>query len=129
MKNKVLVCITIQQNSMRLIKEGSELASKENAELHILHIEKGMSIFDQEEAVILLEKLFEMGKELGGEVHFISDQDIPTRIVKTIKDLKITHLLLGETMENKVRQLLKKDVRNKIINSLDDVKIIILDRE
>ncbi|TCT13076.1 hypothetical protein EDC18_10939 [Natranaerovirga pectinivora] len=128
MKKKVLVCITIQENSLRLIKEGSSLASSQDAEFHILHVEKGMSIFDQEGSVSVLEKLFELGKELGGEIHFISDQDVVGRIVKMTRDLEITHLIIGQTMENKVKRLLKKDMNNRLVTSLDNIEIVVMDR-
>jgi K+-sensing histidine kinase KdpD len=129
MKKKVLVCITIQENSKRLIKEGAALASSVEGELHILHVEKGMSIFDQEDAIKLLENLFELGKELGGEVHFMSNPNIPEIIIKVIKDLNISHVMLGQSMENKIRRLLKKDVNNKIQDQLDNIEVIIVDRK
>ena len=44
MKQKILACITIQQNSRRLIKKGAELAEQLGGELHILHVEQGNSI-------------------------------------------------------------------------------------
>ena len=128
MKEKVLVCITIQENSLRLIKEGSFLASSLGADLHILHVEKGMSIFEQEDSVIVLEKLFELGKELGGEIHFISDQNVIGRIVKVARDLEITHLIIGQTMENKVKRLLKKDMNKRLVTSLDNIQVMVMDR-
>ena len=124
--NKILVCITIQQNSKRLIKKGSELASKLNGELHILHIQKGMSIFDEPNAVNLLESLFELGKELGGEVHFLSDTNVVDRILKTTKDMKITHMILGETSEKYLKN--DKHIIKRIESEIGDVTVQILGR-
>ncbi|WP_132283387.1 hypothetical protein [Natranaerovirga hydrolytica] len=129
MKEKILVCITIQENSLKLIEEGARLASDINGELHILYVEKGMSIFDQEGAINTLERLFELGKELGGEIHFYSDQNITGRIINVVEALNITQLLVGQTMENKISRLLKKDLNNKLINKLGNVKIIVKDRK
>ena len=39
--NKVLVCVTLQKSSLRLIKKGAKLAKELDAQLHILHIEMG----------------------------------------------------------------------------------------
>ena len=55
MPQKILVCITIQQNSKRLIKKGAELASQVEGELHILHVEHGSSILSQSDAGELLQ--------------------------------------------------------------------------
>ena len=44
--NKILVCITIQENSKRLMKKGYDLAKSSGGELHILHIRHGETIFE-----------------------------------------------------------------------------------
>ncbi|QUI20867.1 hypothetical protein HZI73_00435 [Vallitalea pronyensis] len=126
---KVLVCITIQKNSRRLIRKGAEIANNIGGELHILHVEKGMSIFEHEEAIKLLEELFEYGKQLGGEVHFLSGNDVPSKIIEFIKSMGITRLLLGETMRSKLHRLLKKDIESSVISQTKEVELLILDRK
>lgn len=128
-KEKVLVCITIQKNSKRLIKKGSEIAEQINGELHILHVEKGMSIFEQEKAIKLLEELFEYGKQLGGEVHFLSDENVSKKIVTFIKEMGITRLVLGETMRSKLHRLLKRDVESHITSQTKEVETLIIERK
>lgn len=126
-KNIILVCITIQENSKRLIKKGSDLAKLNNGDLHILHIEKGMSIFEQPNAALLLEQLFELGKELGGEVHFVSDNEVMERIIKTSKDLGVTHLVLGQTMENSF--CFEENVIKKLEKEIKGINLVVLDRK
>ncbi|MCT4687735.1 universal stress protein [Vallitalea sp.] len=125
---KVLVCITIQKNSKRLIRKGAEIANEINGELHILHVEKGMSIFKNEESIKLLEELFEYGKQLGGEVHFLSGKDVPSKIVDFIKSMQITRLVLGETMRSKLHRLLTKDIENNVLSQTKEVELLILER-
>ncbi|GMQ62460.1 universal stress protein [Vallitalea maricola] len=125
---KVLVCITIQKNSKRLIRKGAEIANEINGELHILHVEKGMSIFKNEQSIELLEELFEYGKQLGGEVHFLSGKDVPSKIVEFIKSMQITRLVLGQTMRSKLRRLLTKDIENNVLSQTNEVELLILER-
>lgn len=126
---KVLVCITIQKNSKRLIRKGAEIANNIGGELHILHVEKGMSIFENEESIQLLEELFEYGKQLGGEVHFLSGKDVPNKIIDFIKSTGITRLVLGETMRSKLHRLLKKDIESSVISQTKEVELLILERK
>ena len=126
---KVLVCITIQKNSKRLIRKGAEIANEINGELHILHVEKGMSIFKNEESIELLEELFEYGKLLGGEVHFLSGKDVPSKIVEFLKSMQITRLVLGQTMRSKLRRLLTKDIENNVLSQTNEVELLILERK
>lgn len=127
-REKVLVCITIQKNSKRLIRKGAEIANEINGDLHILHVEKGMSIFKNEESISMLEELFEYGKQLGGEVHFLSGKDVPSKIVEFIKGMCITRLVLGETMRSKLRRLLTKDIESNVLSQTKEVELLILER-
>lgn len=93
--NKVLVCITIQQNSRRLIKKGFDAAQAIDGELHILHIKKGDTIFDHPDSSTLLEELFLYGSELGGEVHFLCSNNVTRTITDFIKEEGISTLIIG----------------------------------
>lgn len=97
MKEKVLVCITIQENSRRLISEGFNTATTLDAPLHILHIRKGETIFDNPESSSLLEELFDYGSELGGEIHFLCSHNISQTIMDFIVAHEISHLVIGES--------------------------------
>ncbi|MDF2532898.1 MAG: hypothetical protein K0Q65_2479 [Clostridia bacterium] len=97
MKEKVLVCITIQENSRRLISEGFNTATTLDAPLHILHIRKGETIFDNPESSSLLEELFDYGSELGGEIHFLCSHNISQTIMDFIITHEISHLVIGES--------------------------------
>ena len=100
MKEKVLVGITIQENSRRLIAEGHRLAQELHAPLHILHIRKGETIFDHPETSQLLEDLFSYGGELGGEVHFLCSNHVSQTFTSFVKKNHITHLVIGESPAN-----------------------------
>lgn len=129
MKQKILTCITVQQNSRRLIKKGAELATQVGGELHILHVEQGNSILSKNDAGELLQELFDYASELGGEVHVVCDDNVPDRIVNFIKENNITELVLGETMRNKIHRLLTKDIENYITSTTPEVEIMVLERE
>lgn len=96
MQEKVLVGITIQQNSRRLISEGYALAKELDAPLHILHIRKGETIFDHPESSQLLAELFAYGGELGGEVHFLCSNHVSKTFTDFVKSNHFTHLVIGE---------------------------------
>ncbi|WP_058485569.1 universal stress protein [Defluviitalea phaphyphila] len=129
MTQKILVCITIQQNSRRLIKKGAELANRVGGELHILHVEHGNSILSKNDSAQLFEELFDYASELGGEVHVVCDDKVPERIVKFIKDMNITQLVLGETMRSKIHRLITKDIKNYITSTTPEVEVMVLERE
>lgn len=128
-KEKVLVCITIQHNSKRLIKKGYEIAHKIGGELHILHIAKGESIFADSKSGPLLEDLFKYASDLGAEVHFECSDDITKYIATFIKDKSITCIVLGETLRNALQQFITKNIKSSLESSFPDIKIVVLERD
>ncbi len=96
---KVLVCITAQSNSRRLIDEGAGLCEASGGELHILHVQKGHNIFENEDTPRLLSELFEYGSTRGGMIHAICSEDVPESIGRFIADTHITRLVLGAPPE------------------------------
>lgn len=126
MNPKILVGITIQENSRRLIDEGVRLSKSLNAPLHILHIRKGETIFDNPESSMLLENLFAYGGELGGEVHFLCGEHVSRTFLDFVKDNDITHLVIGESPSHLA--IKAPSVYDKITNELQDIEITVLQR-
>ena len=127
-KEKILVCITIQHNSKRLIKRGYEIANEMDGELHILHIAKGESIFTEPESGPLLEDLFEYASELGGEVHFGCSTDIIKYIISFIKENNITGIVLGETLRNALYSFFSQNIQTCLESHMPEVEIFVLER-
>lgn len=127
MKDKILVGITIQENSRRLITEGHKLAQSLGAPLHILHIRKGDTIFDHPESSMLLEDLFSYAGELGGEVHFICSNHVSAAFAHFVKKNHITHLVIGEPPVSS--SVTTRSVYDKITDQLSDVEITVVSRE
>ena len=128
-KEKVLVCITIQHNSKRLIKRGYEIAHEIGGELHILHIAKGESIFGESKNGSLLDDLFKYASELGAEVHFECSNDVTKYIASFIKDHDITCIVLGETLRNALRKILSKNIETSLESKVPDLRIVVLERD
>jgi len=93
---KILVCITPQSNSTRLIDNGASLAAAQSGELHILHIERGDSLFQTDNSSKLLQQLFEYGSERGGITHGLCGTNISELIINFILTEQITSVVFGE---------------------------------
>lgn len=129
--DKILVCITAQSNSKRLINEGASVADGCNGELHILHVKKGNNIFDNSETPKLLQQLFLYGSEKGGMIHAFCDDDVPKSISEFIIKEKVTKVILGETVSQVKKK--KKEIENQfggiLKNIPKDIEIIIVNRD
>lgn len=124
MMNKVLVCITIQENSKRLIRKGHDIASSLEGELHLLHIRKGDTIFENAGSSELFEQLFIYGSELGGEAHFLCSDNVSNTIAEFITNYQITHLVIGQAPSETLSPIFEDLQR-----ILKHIKIVVLDRK
>ncbi len=127
MLKKVLVCITPQSNSKRLIERGNQLSKAVFGELHIVHIIKGNNIFSHESSAALLQQLFDYGAELGGTVHALCGEDIADTIFDFVKENEITNIIMGKPVEN-TGATVANEVYEKIINTVKNVEFDILER-
>ncbi len=127
-KEKILVGITVQENSKRLIKKSSEIANQKNGQLHILHVQKGNNIFMHKHTPELLQELYQYGSELGGEIYAICGEDICQTIIEFIKKHEIDCMILGEKPKN-IYHNKDNDVLKKIKDTFPNIEIIIIQRE
>ena len=98
--NKIVVCITAQSNSKRLIDRGADIAEACQGEFHILHVQKGDNIFNNNETLRLLQQLMVYGSERGGMVHALCDQDIASCIGAFAQAEGATTVVMGEQPTN-----------------------------
>ena len=126
---KVVACITAQSNSKRLIDSAAEIADQLDAQFHILHINKGDTVFSDENTPVLLENLFKYANDKGGMVHMICSDNIAEGIVKFIKEYSISKIVLGQPVNENVIVRFENQYDNilKMLKSLD-VELIMVKR-
>ena len=122
---KVLVCITPQSNSRRLIDKGVETAAG-GGELHIVYVQKGGDIFAEEASLKLLQELYDYGAGLGGIIHGLLGEDVIATLENFIKDESITHVVLGAPPENALKRSIA--VIERLEKDLPQLKFIVLER-
>ena len=96
-KNKVLVCITPQSNSKRLIDKGGEVSAVTGGELAVLYVEKGNNVFATEQTPVILQEMFSYATQIGGTVTGLCGEDVFCTIKKFIADNRVTHIVFGES--------------------------------
>ncbi|KXL52010.1 hypothetical protein CLNEO_25260 [Anaerotignum neopropionicum] len=105
-KEKVLVLATAQKNALRLIDYGFSLALANDGELHILHVQKGTSVFDGKDTLKRLQELIDYGSRLGACIHVQCDNDVAGCVGGFIEKEEITRVILGEAPLSKEEKAL-----------------------
>lgn len=127
-KEKVLILVTAQKNSLRLIDYGFSLSLADDGELHILHIQKGNSVFEGKDSLKRLQELVDYGGRLGACIHVQCDNDVAGCIANFVAKEEITRVILGEAPQEKRQKELGE--WDRIIESIpEEVKINVVARE
>ncbi len=117
---KVLVCITSQLNSERLIDKAAQLAEEMGAEFHILHVQRGDSIFNNSDTPDMMSRLCQYGSAKGGSIHFYCDEDVALCIARFIAQRHITKVVMGQPPVKDVNNI--NELRKAADKVLHDIK-------
>lgn len=102
MNNKnIMVCVTKQKTSERLILKGQELIEYKNDNLYVIHVVNERARFlehdDEGEA---LEYLFQVSKNVGANLTVLRSKNILRAMIDFAKNNQITHIVIGATPDD-----------------------------
>ncbi|MBD2777676.1 universal stress protein [Iningainema sp. BLCCT55] len=122
---RILVCISSQQNSQRLIRRGAIIAECMNAPLYVLFVNNPERKLTKEEA-LYIESCDRLCQEFTGEFLRVSACNIVEEIAQVAKSYRITQVVLGQTRRSYWDLLLSGSLINKLVRSLTDIDIHII---
>lgn len=109
---KVMVCVTKQKTSERLIRSGYKIAGPEG-ELYVLHVTgKDISMANCE----VIQHLFDVSKKYDAQMSILHSTNVAGTIKKFVMDNAIDSIVLGESKEESV----KSDMALKITEGMPD---------
>ena len=121
---RVLVLISSNPDSARLVRIGSKLAGRLNSNFYVLHINlKSRKKNKSENYDKSLSKNISIAENLGAVVFSFQADDVVSGVVYFVKSNNISHIVIGATNEKKkfFGGFFKKSIVNSLINSLPDV--------
>lgn len=125
---KILVLVTAQKSSLRLIEYGFAAAQGCGGELHILHVQKGDSVFESNDTLKLLQNLVDYGCRRGGIIHLSCEDDVADCIGHFAEKEGITQVVMGRPPMQKEGRERKKRVQEfeKILANLpEEVEVLL----
>ena len=94
-KNCILVCVTVQKDCARLIREGRRMAEEKGERLHVLHVSAGKNPLGNPAAAEALNELFSLAHEVDAEMNILYDANVVDSIVRYAKEQSASLLVLG----------------------------------
>jgi two-component system sensor histidine kinase KdpD len=122
---RILVCISLEVNSLELIHRGAKMADYMNAPFYVMLVQNSDSVLASKEQQYL-EKCVSLLQDLKGEFLQVSDRNVAEAITEVAKSYRITQVVLGQTHRSKWQILLGGSLINQLVRSLTQVDIHII---
>lgn len=126
---RILVCVSCEPNSLRLIRRGAILADYMNAPLYVLFVNNPDHFLTKMET-LHIETCRQLCQEFKGEFFQVSSGNVAEEVTKIAKSYRITQVVLGQSRRSRWEILLGGSLINKLVRSLThiDLHIISIDK-
>jgi two-component system, OmpR family, sensor histidine kinase KdpD len=122
---RILVCVSLESNSLELIRRGAKMADYMNAPFYVMLVQNCDTVLNCTEK-LCLEKCASLVQDLKGEFLQVSGRNVAEVITKVAKSYRITQVVLGQSHRSKWQILLSGSLVNQLVRSLTQVDIHII---
>jgi two-component system sensor histidine kinase KdpD len=120
--DRVMICISPNRNSLRLIRRGWRVGQRLHGEVVAVHVESGA--LSESETKILKDD-FALAERLGIRTVTLKGQ-VAEQLIKYAKDSSITQILLGHPERSKVQGIFKTNLVTELARALRTVDITLV---
>lgn len=124
---RILVCISLEANSLELIERGAKIADYMNAPFYVLFVQNDAVLTSKEE--LCLEQCDRMVRKFKGELLQVSGRNVAEAITTVAKSYRITQVVLGQTHRSKWQILLGGSLIDQLVRFLTQVDIHVISIE
>nr|WP_319373981.1 DUF4118 domain-containing protein [uncultured Methanobacterium sp.] len=125
--NRIMVCISPNASSKRLIRIAHRFADRFNAEWFAVYVEPSYKLRMRKGEIQQLENNLKLVDELGGMVFRLTGS-ISDEIVSLAQSKNITLILMGHSRRTRVQELIEGSIINKVIQK-SDAQVLVVENE
>lgn len=124
-KERILVSISTNPHSSRLIRRGARLVSQLKGKLYVLFVSPPEHFLTKEET-LYIEMCERLCQQLGGEYLRVSHADVVKAIAEIAQQYHITQIVIGQTQQSRWKLLLKGSIVQRLIRHLKEIDLHII---
>ena len=117
LRERVMVCLTTDRSSQRLLRRAARLAAAMDAPLLALTVQDPNRFLSREEALIQ-DACRQLCEDVGGRFLKEESAEILPTIARVAQDHRITQIVLGQTMRSPLRALFRRPLSERLQHQL-----------
>lgn len=122
---RLMVAVSPSPYSADLIRWTRRLAYSMETSWIAVYVETGQKI--SEENKELIQKNFNLARELGAEIITVSDKDLVGALIRTAKENNVTQIIVGKSREKKFLRLAGyHDIVERLIKNSGDIDVYVV---
>ncbi|EKQ52589.1 MAG: osmosensitive K+ channel histidine kinase [Methanobacterium sp. Maddingley MBC34] len=125
--NRIMVCISPNVSSKRLIRIAHRFADRFNAEWFAVYVEPSYKFRLRQGEIQQLENNLKLADELDGKVFRLTGS-ISDEIVSFAQSKNITLILMGHSRRTRLQELIEGSIINKVIQK-SDAQVLVVENE
>ncbi len=120
--DRVMVCVSAELGSMRLIRRGWRVAQRLKAEVAVVYVDRHRLSNEQQ---VILNNHFELAERLSIPVVKLQG-DVAAEVIRYTRENKITHIVLGHSNKTRLQELLFGSIVSRLVRELRSVDILLV---
>lgn len=125
---KVMVSISSNPKSKRLIRFGARIAKKYKCPLYVVYVDCTHSIYPKDTPEILksLNENIDLAKKFDAIVINLKGKSISNELIKFSKEKNITKLIIGHSKRTRLQKFFRGSTVNKLLEGSKNIEIIVV---
>ncbi len=122
--NRIMVCISPNTSSKRLIRIAHRFAERFNSEWFAVYVEPSFKIKERSQEIFKVEKSLELAEELEGKVFRLSGS-IADEILSFAESKNVTLIMMGHSRRSRLQEIIQGSIINKVIQKTDAQVLVV----
>lgn len=125
---KVMVSISSNPKSKRLIRFGARISKKYKCPLYVVYVNCTHSIYPKDNPEILksLDENINLAKKFDATIVTLKGKSISNELIKFSKEKNITKLIIGHSKRTRLQKFFRGSTVNKLLEGSKNIEIIVV---
>ena len=120
-RERVVVAVTGGSESETLVRRASRIASKSSAELMVVHVVRGDGLSGV--SAPQMGKVRELVLSLGGTLHTVVGDDVPTALLDFARDENATQLVIGTSRRTRWARIFDEGIGASVVQQSGSIDV------
>lgn len=124
-QERVVICVTPSAKSTKLIRRGYQIARRLSGVFWTVYVHTPGSMLPPREETALQE-LFELTRNLGGEMVELEGESISDAIVRFAVEHQATTIVMGQSIHSRLEEIIRGNIITRIMREAKNVDVLVV---